>query len=53
MGLKFVGDRSCIYKPIQIDNAKNISIGTKTFVGHYSWLIGSEDSQYKGLVIGD
>lgn len=53
MGMREVGRRSCIYKPLQIDNPCSISVGSKVFVGHYSWLIGSEKKGGKGLIIGD
>lgn len=53
MGLKKLGSRSCIYKPLQIDHANTISIGTKVFVGHNSWLMGSETQDSKGLIIKD
>ncbi len=53
MGLKKIGSRSCICKPLQIDNSKSISIGERVFIGHNSWLIGAEKSSDKGLIIGD
>ncbi len=54
MGFKKIGNKSCVYKPIQIDSANTISIGRDVFIGHYSWLMGSLDSrQGKGLKIED
>lgn len=53
MGMNKVGNRSCVCKPLQIDSPKGISIGTYSFVGHYSWLMGGTNKNDKGLTIGD
>ena len=53
MGFKNIGFRSCIYKPLQIDNANTIAIGNRVFIGHYSWLIGSNNKDARGLRIED
>lgn len=50
---KKIGKHSCIYKPLQIDNPKGISIGQNVFVAHQAWLMGSGNDNDKGLVIGD
>lgn len=36
-----IGKGSLIIKPLKIDNPKAIEIGEKTYIGHYSWLMGS------------
>lgn len=53
LGLKKVGKRSCIFKPLQIDYPNTISIGKRVFVGHYAWLIGSNNANNEGLIIGN
>ena len=52
-GLRKIGKRSCIYKPLQIDNPGSISIGAKVFIGHHSWLIGANNCSDKGLIVKD
>lgn len=51
MGFKEIGYRSCIYKPLQIDNANTITIGKRVYIAQYSWLMGSNDNSNTGLVI--
>lgn len=53
LGLRKIGKRSCIYKPLQIDNPNSISIGSRVFIGHYSWLVGSTNRNDKSLIIED
>lgn len=51
--LKKVGRRSCITKPLQIDNHSLISIGNSVYIAEYAWLMGSKSAYEKGLVVGD
>lgn len=53
MGLKSNGKKSCIFKPMQVDNPTGISLGDEVFVGHYSWLIGASSPADIGLHIGN
>ena len=53
VGFNAIGSRSCVYRPMQIDNPKTITIGHRTFIGHYAWLMGSDAPQSKGLSIGN
>lgn len=52
MGLGSCGKKSCIFKPLQVDNPMGIHLGDNVFVGHYSWLIGASSQKDKGLQIG-
>lgn len=36
-----IGNSSLIIKPLKIDNPKAIEIGKRTYIGHYSWLMGN------------
>ena len=51
--LKKVGRRSCIIKPLQIDNHSSISIGNSVYIAEYAWLMGSKILSDKGLVVND
>lgn len=53
LGLKKIGIRSCICKPMQIDNPKGISIGNKVYISEYSWLMGTKMLSHKGLIVND
>lgn len=46
------GNKSRIYKPIQIDNPSNICLKNNVKIYHYSWLMGPSISK-TGLVIDD
>lgn len=35
-----VNKTALIIKPLKMDNAKAISIGARTYIGHYAWLMG-------------
>lgn len=52
---KKIGFRSFIYNALRIEGAKNISIGSKVYIGYKSWLASVPLTKQKSceLVIGD
>ena len=51
----YLGKKTAIFSPMQIDNPKGISVGDNVFIGHNSWLFGSNNlsEANKGLFIED
>lgn len=52
-GLKHVGQKSAIYRPLQVDNPKGISLGNGVTVFEHGWLMGTTDISNPGLIIDD
>ena len=42
-----------LIKPLKIDNPKSITVGRKTYIGHYAWLMGNTSEDKTTLEIGD
>lgn len=56
-GFHSIGTKSVIYKPLQIDSADSISIGSKVFIAEGAWLMGAPEADLTcsiqdGTVIG-
>lgn len=52
-GFNNLGKKSCIFKPMQIDNPNGISIENNVFIANYAWLMGPNSKKEKGLIIGN
>lgn len=50
--LGHVGKKTLIKKPLAIDNGKSISIGDRSNIAHYGWIMGGTNNQIT-LKIGD
>lgn len=48
-----IGNSTLVIKPLRIDDPKSIEIGEKTYIGHYSWLMGNHQTGGTTLKIGD
>ena len=48
-----IGYGTLIIKTLKIDNPKLISIGSKTYIGNQSWLMGVNSNGHISLKIGD
>lgn len=52
-GIKKVGKKTIVSKPLQLDNTKGISLENGVFVADYAWLMGTNGRNEKGLIIED
>lgn len=50
---EYIGKKTILFAPMQLDGTKNIFIGNQAFIGEHSWLCVNERLQDKGLKIGD
>lgn len=48
-----IGRGSILFKPMQLDNVKAISISDGVFVAEGAWLMGAKESTIKTLRVGD
>lgn len=48
-----IGKKSVLFKPMQLDNMKTISISDGVFIAEGAWLMGSKGSNIRTLIIGN
>ena len=49
----YIGNGTILFKPLQLDNTKSISIADGSFVAEGAWLMGGKDSNTPTLKIGN